>query len=162
MIWLWYDMWMMDICICCHMIWKWHDICHGMRYVINWHVCDMIYCDAICYDTICIWWNVMLKAWNVMLCLLNCVYTAWYECYEITINGMKYNPVRIMYDMRNEKWEMIWYGWKTVTLFSFHIEWKSSPTLKGLKSATLKVERTENSQGSSILYALLLILSRTW
>ena len=81
-------------------------ICHGMRYVINWHVYDMIYCDAICYDTICIWWNVMFKAWNVMLCLLNCVYTAWYECYEITINGMKYNPVRIMYDMRNEKWEM--------------------------------------------------------
>jgi len=94
MVWLWYDMWMTDICICSHMIWKWHEICHGMRYVINWHVYDMIYCDAIC-----IWWNVMLTAWNVMLCLLNCVYTAWYECHEITINGMRYNPVRIMYDM---------------------------------------------------------------
>ena len=28
---------------------------------------------------------------------------------------MKYNPIKIMYDMRNEKWEMIRYEWKTVT-----------------------------------------------
>ena len=34
--------------------------------------------------------------------------------HEITINGMKYNPVRIIYDIRNEKWEMIRYERKTV------------------------------------------------
>ena len=44
-----------------------------------------------------------------MLGLLNCVYTAWYEWHEITINDMKYNPVRIMYDLRPEEREMIWY-----------------------------------------------------
>ena len=39
-----------------------------------------------------------------MLGLLNCVYTAWYEWHEITINAMKYNPVRIMiWELKNEK-----------------------------------------------------------
>ena len=27
---------------------------------------------------------------------------------------MKYNPVRIMHDMRTEKWEKIWYECKTI------------------------------------------------
>ena len=31
-----------------------------------------------------------------------CVYS--YKWHEITINEMKYKPVRIMYYMRNEKW----------------------------------------------------------
>ena len=53
-----------------------------------------------------------------MLGLLNCVYTAWYEWHEITINDMKYNPVRIMYDLRTKKWETIWYEW-----------WKISETI---------------------------------
>ena len=120
MIWLWYDMWMTCVCvyiyiyICCDMIWKWYEICFGTRYVINWHVYDIIYGDAICYGMICLWWNVMLKEWNVMLYLLNCVYRAWYEWHEITINDVKYNPTRIMYDMRIENFEMIWYEWKTI------------------------------------------------
>ena len=37
-----------------------------------------------------------------MLGLLNCVYTTWYEWHEITINDMKYNPIRIMYDLRTK------------------------------------------------------------
>ena len=78
---------------------------------MNWHVYDMIYCDAICYGMICICRNVMLKAWDVMLWLLNCVYTTWFEWHEITINDMKYNLDRIMYDMRTEEWETIWYEW---------------------------------------------------
>ena len=83
--------------------------------MINWHVYDMIHCDAICYDMRCIWGDVMLKTWNVMLYLLNCMYTTWYEWHEITINDMKYNPVRIMYDMRTEKWETICEMiWKTI------------------------------------------------
>ena len=45
------------------------------------------------------------EVWDVMLYLLNCVYTAWYEWHEIKTNDMKYNPVRIMYDMKND---MIW------------------------------------------------------
>ena len=40
----------------------WYGICYGTRYVIKWHVYDMIHCDAIGYGMICIWWNVMLKA----------------------------------------------------------------------------------------------------
>ena len=92
----------------------WYEICYGTRYVINWHVYDMIYCDAICYCMICIWWNVMLKAWDITLCLLNCVYTTWYEWHEITINDMKYNPVRIMYDMRTKERETIWYEYWTI------------------------------------------------
>ena len=36
------------IYICCDMIWN-------TGYVINYHVYDMIYCDAICYGMICIW-----------------------------------------------------------------------------------------------------------
>ena len=28
----------------------WYEICYGMRYVINWIVYDMIYCDAICAE----------------------------------------------------------------------------------------------------------------
>ena len=92
----------------------WYEICYGTGYVINWHVYDMTYCNAICYGMICIWWNLRLKAWDVMLCLLNCVYTTWYEWHEITINNMKYNLVRIMYDMRTEERETIWYEWWTI------------------------------------------------
>ena len=99
---------------CCDMIWKWYEICYGTRNMINWHVYDMIYCDAICYGMICKLWNIILKAWNVMLCLLNCMYTTWYEWHEITINSMKYNPVKIMHDMRIEKRKIIWYEWKTI------------------------------------------------
>ena len=33
------------------------------------------------------------------------MYTTCYEWHDITINEMKYNPVRIMHDMRTEKWE---------------------------------------------------------
>ena len=33
--------------ICYDMIWKLYKICYGTRYKINWHVYDMIYCDAI-------------------------------------------------------------------------------------------------------------------
>ena len=69
----------------------------------------MIHCDAICYGMKCIWGYVMLKTWNVILCLLNCMYIAWYEWHEIPINDMKYNSLRLIYDMRNEKREMIWY-----------------------------------------------------
>ena len=43
------------------------------------------------------------------------MYTTWYEWHEIMINGMKYNPVRIMYDLRTEKWETIWQEWWTVS-----------------------------------------------
>ena len=92
----------------------WYEICYGMRYVINWHVYDMIHCDAICCSMRCVWEDVTLKTWNIMLCLLNCMYTVWYEWHEITINDMKYNPARIMYDMRTEKWETIWYEWWTI------------------------------------------------
>ena len=40
-----------------------------------------------------------------MLGLLNCVYTAWYEWYEITITDMKYNLVKIcmIWERKNEK-----------------------------------------------------------
>ena len=50
-----------------------------------------------------------------MLGLLNFVYTAWYEWHEIMINGMKYNPVRIIYDSRTEEWETICYEWWTIS-----------------------------------------------
>ena len=49
-----------------------------------------------------------------MLCFLNCMYTACYKWHDITINKMKYNPVRIMHDMRTEKWEKIWHECKTI------------------------------------------------
>ena len=88
MIWLWYDIWMTNIYVVI-----WYEICYDTRYMINWHVYDMIYYDAICYGMICIWWNVMLKAWDVRLCLLNCVYTAWYEWWKIC----------------EMIWKMIWY-----------------------------------------------------
>ena len=39
-----------------------------------------------------------------MLCVLNCVYTTWYEWHEITVNDMKYNPLELCMI-----WEMIWY-----------------------------------------------------
>ena len=82
----------------------------------------MIYCDAICYGMISIWWNVMLKAWDGMLCLLNCVYTTWYEWHEVTINDMKYNPVSIMYDMRTKEWEKIWYEWWTISEMIWYVQ----------------------------------------
>ena len=58
-----------------------------------------------------------------MLGLLNCVYTAWYEWHEITINDMKYNPVRIMYDLRTEEWETIWYEWWTISETIWKMIW---------------------------------------
>ena len=42
------------------------------------------------------------------------MYTACYKWHDITINEMKYNLVRIMHDMRIEKWEKIWYECKTI------------------------------------------------
>ena len=62
----------------------------------------------------CTLWNDILKAWSAMLCFLNCMYTTCYEWYDITINEMKYNLVRIMHDMRIGKWEKIWYECKTI------------------------------------------------
>ena len=56
MICLWYEKWMTNI----YMLW--YDMNYiGMKYVISWHVYDMIYCDAICYGMRCIWGDVMLK-----------------------------------------------------------------------------------------------------
>ena len=43
-----------------------------------------------------------------------------YKWHEITINDMKYNPIRIMYDMWTEKWEMIWYERKMIAGLYFH------------------------------------------
>ena len=50
------------------------------------------------------------------------MYTTWYEWYEITINDMKYNPVRIMYDMRIEEWEIIWYEWWTISETIWYVQ----------------------------------------
>ena len=61
---------------------------------------DILWCNMLWYDMYVM--KCYVKTWNIMLCLLNCVYTAWYECHEIMINGMKYNPVKIMYDIRND------------------------------------------------------------
>ena len=58
-----------------------------------------------------------------MLGLLNCVYIAWYEWHEITENSMKYNPVRIMYDLRTKKWETIWYEWWTISETIWKMIW---------------------------------------
>ena len=102
-----------------------------------WLCCHMIYCDAICYDMICIWWNVMLKAWDVMLCLLNCVYTTWYEWHEITINDMKYNLHRIMYDMRTEEWETIWYEWWTICEMIWYVQNASKVVLNDNENGTM-------------------------
>ena len=58
-----------------------------------------------------------------MLGLLNCVYTAWYEWHEITINGMKYNPIRIMYDLRTEEEKTIWHEWWTISKTIWKMIW---------------------------------------
>ena len=49
--------------------------------------------------------NDMLKAWSVMLCFVNCMYTTCYEWQDITINEMKYNPLELcmIWELKNEK-----------------------------------------------------------
>ena len=100
------------------MIWNmlWYEICDKLTCL--WY--DILWCNMLWYN---MWWNVMLKVWNVMLCLLNCVYTAWYEWHEITINDMKYNPDRIMYDMKTEEWETIWYEWWMICEMIWKMIW---------------------------------------
>ena len=58
-----------------------------------------------------------------MLGLLNCVYTTRYEWHEITINDMKYNPVRIMYDLRIEGWETTWHELWTISETIWNMIW---------------------------------------
>ena len=72
--------------------------------------------DAICH-------GICNMSWYDAICLLNCVHTAWYEWHEITINDMKYNPIRIMYDLKIEEWETIWYEWWTISETIWKMIW---------------------------------------
>ena len=81
------------IYICCDMIRKLYEICYGTRYVINWHVYDMKYCDAICYGMICIWWRLLcLEAWNVMIWHIYIIWMIWYDWHAKWRTSMKHNP----------------------------------------------------------------------
>ena len=43
------------------------------------------------------------------LYVYNMLWMTWYHD-----KRHEYNPVRIMHEMRSEKWEMVWYEWKTI------------------------------------------------
>ena len=83
---------------------------------------ETLWCNMLWYDV------YMMKCYvksieRYVRSLKNCVYTAWYEWHEITINIMKYNPIRIMYDLRTEEWEMIWHEWWTISETIWKMIW---------------------------------------
>ena len=86
-----------------------------------------------------------------MLGLLNCVYTARYEWHEITINDMKYNPVRIIYDLRIEGWETIWHEWWTIS----ETIWKMIWYVHNVSGVVLKDNENEKVLGPHALCVLM-------
>ena len=79
-----------------------------------------------------------------MLCLLNL-------CIQHDMNDMKYNPVRIMYDMRTEKWETIWYEWWTI----FETIWKTLWYVQNANGVVLNDNENEKMLGPHALCMLM-------
>ena len=60
----------------------------------------MMYCDAICYGMIRIWWKLLcLKAWNVMIWYTYVIWMIWYDWHAKRRTSIKYNPSVCMKDM---------------------------------------------------------------
>ena len=62
--------------------------------------------------------SIELYVMSLKLCVYSMIWMTW-----ITINGMKYNPVRIMYDLRIEEWETIWHEWWTISETIWKMIW---------------------------------------
>ena len=81
----------------------WYETCYGTRYVINWHV----------YDMICIWWKLLcLEAYNVMIWYIYVIWMIWYDWHAKRRTSMKYNPDVCMKDMINDMINDVWNGMK--------------------------------------------------
>ena len=77
----------------------WYEICD------NWYIYDMIYCDAICYGMIFIYWKLLcLEAWNVMIWYIYVIWMIWCDWHAKQRTSMKYNPDVCMKDMINAAW----------------------------------------------------------
>ena len=91
MIWLWYDMWMMDVYILWYdMGWyviNWHayDMNIVMRYVMAWYVYDENYYA---------WKHEMLWLWYTYV-----IWMIWYDWHAKQRTSMKYDPSVCMKDM---------------------------------------------------------------
>ena len=115
----------------------WYEICYGTRYVINWHVYDMIYCDTM------LWYNMYMmkivmsgsmKCYDMTyLCTLNDM--IWYDWHAKRRTSMKYNPTVCMKDMINDmindhsSFTIIQTytlrGRKTIIVFIIMLQWSS-------------------------------------
>ena len=74
-------------------------------YIVMWYVMFRLFCDTIevmLYESHIMKWYVKSMKRYVMSPTLTWL-KACYEWHDITINDMKYNPVRIMHGMRTEK-----------------------------------------------------------